>query len=183
MDRQGLLNSFIETFGFEENELTGHEKDSIQDLKEAIRQKAFDRYQAKEEEFGSDKFREVERVVLLQVVDQKWMDHIDAMDQLRQGIGLRAVGQVDPARAYQNEGFDMFEAMNETIREDTVKMLFHVYNPENVHRVRVAKEVETVNPDDGKQKPYVRKNEKVGRNDPCPCGSGKKYKNCHGKNA
>ena len=183
LDRQGLLNSLIETFGFEENELTGHEKDSIQDLKEAIRQKAFDRYQAKEEEFGSDKFREVERVVLLQVVDQKWMDHIDAMDQLRQGIGLRAVGQVDPARAYQNEGFDMFEAMNETIREDTVKMLFHVYNPENVHRVRVAKEVETVNPDDGKQKPYVRKNEKVGRNDPCPCGSGKKYKNCHGKNA
>ena len=183
LDRQGLLNSLIETFGFNQDELQGQEKDSIEELKEVIRQKALDRYEEKEEEFGSDKFREVERVVLLQVVDQKWMDHIDAMDQLRQGIGLRAVGQVDPARAYQNEGFDMFEAMNETIREDTVKMPFHVINPEKVQRVRVAKEVETVNPDDGKQKPYVRKKEKIGRNDPCPCGSGKKYKNCHGKNA
>ena len=156
---------------------------SQQDLIDYITEATLAKYEDKESQFGSSNMREVERVIMLRVIDQKWMDHIDAMDQLRQGIGLRAVGQVDPARAYQNEGFDMFEAMNETIREDTVKMLFHVYNPENVHRVRVAKEVETVNPDDGKQKPYVRKNEKVGRNDPCPCGSGKKYKNCHGKNA
>ena len=115
-------------------------------------------------------------------VDSKWMDHIDAMDQLRKGIGLRAVGQTDPVRAYAEEGFDMFEEMNESIREDTVKMLYHVYNPDNIQRKKVAKEVNTVNPDTGKKTPYVRKKEKIGRNDPCPCGSGKKYKNCHGRN-
>ena len=183
LDGQGLMSAITDTFDLDPDFLKGHGKDSPEDLKELITDKALEKYEEKEEEFGSEKFREVERVVLLQVVDQKWMDHIDAMDQLRQGIGLRAVGQVDPARAYQNEGFDMFEAMNESIREDTVKMLYHVVNPEKVERVRVAKEVDTVNPDDGKQKPYVRKDKKVGRNDPCPCGSGKKYKNCHGKNA
>ena len=93
------------------------------------------------------------------------------------------MGQIDPVRAYAEEGFDMFEAMNESIREETVRLLFHVQNPERMERKQVAQEVKTVNPDSGVQEPVRRTSKKVGRNDPCPCGSGKKYKHCHGKNA
>ena len=181
LDFESIRNFGINTFDFPENFLKGLENPTVDSLKAYIKELADKKYIEKEEEFGDEKFREIERVALLQNVDQKWMDHIDAMDQLRKGIGLRAVGQTDPVRAYAEEGFDMFEEMNESIKEDTVKMLYHVINPERVKRVRVAKEVETVNPDDGKKKPFVRKEKKVGRNDPCPCGSGKKYKNCHGK--
>ena len=181
LDFESIRNFGVTTFDFEEDFLKKLENPTVDSLKAYFKELADAKYLEKEEEFGEEKFREIERVALLQNVDQKWMDHIDAMDQLRKGIGLRAVGQTDPVRAYAEEGFDMFEAMNESIKEDTVKMLYHVVNPERVQRVRVAKEVETVNPDDGKKKPYVRKKEKVGRNDPCPCGSGKKYKNCHGK--
>ena len=181
IDFEGLEQFGINEFGFEEGFIDSIDKKDVESVKESLTEKALAKYEEKEAEFEKDKFREVERIVLLQVVDQKWMDHIDAMDQLRKGIGLRAVGQVDPVRAYSQEGFDMFEEMNEYIKEDTVKMLFHVQNPDNMQRVRVAKEIETVNPDDGKQKPYVKKEKKIGRNDPCPCGSGKKYKNCHGK--
>ena len=181
LDFESIRNFGVATFDFEEDFLKKLENPTVDSLKAYIKELADAKYLEKEEDFGEEKFREIERVALLQNVDQKWMDHIDAMDQLRKGIGLRAVGQTDPVRAYAEEGFDMFEAMNESIKEDTVKMLYHVVNPERVQRVRVAKEVETVNPDDGKKKPYVRKKEKVGRNDPCPCGSGKKYKNCHGK--
>ena len=181
LDFESIRRFGINTFNFDENFLKGLENPTAESLKAYIKELADEKYKEKEEDFGDEKFREIERVALLQNVDQKWMDHIDAMDQLRKGIGLRAVGQTDPVRAYAEEGFDMFEEMNESIKEDTVKMLYHVINPERVKRVRVAKEVETVNPDDGKQKPYVRKEKKVGRNDPCPCGSGKKYKNCHGK--
>lgn len=181
LDFESIRNFGVTTFDFEEDFLKKLENPTMDSLKAYFKELADAKYLEKEEEFGEEKFREIERVALLQNVDQKWMDHIDAMDQLRKGIGLRAVGQTDPVRAYAEEGFDMFEAMNESIKEDTVKMLYHVVNPERVQRVRVAKEVETVNPDDGKQKPFVRKEKKVGRNDPCPCGSGKKYKNCHGK--
>lgn len=181
LDFESIRNFGVTTFDFEEDFLKKLENPTVDSLKAYFKELADEKYLEKEEEFGEEKFREIERVALLQNVDQKWMDHIDAMDQLRKGIGLRAVGQTDPVRAYAEEGFDMFEAMNESIKEDTVKMLYHVVNPERVQRVRVAKEVETVNPDDGKQKPFVRKQKKVGRNDPCPCGSGKKYKNCHGK--
>ena len=181
LDFESIRSFGINTFNFSEDFLKGLENPTVDSLKAYIKELADKKYIEKEEEFGDEKFREIERVALLQNVDQKWMDHIDAMDQLRKGIGLRAVGQTDPVRAYAEEGFDMFEEMNESIKEDTVKMLYHVINPERVKRVRVAKEVETVNPDDGKKKPYVRKEKKVGRNDPCPCGSGKKYKNCHGK--
>ena len=181
LDFEAIRNFGVATFDFEEDFLKKLENPTVDSLKAYFKELADAKYLEKEEEFGEEKFREIERVALLQNVDQKWMDHIDAMDQLRRGIGLRAVGQTDPVRAYAEEGFDMFEAMNESIKEDTVKMLYHVVNPERVQRVRVAKEVETVNPDDGKQKPFVRKEKKVGRNDPCPCGSGKKYKNCHGK--
>ena len=181
LDFESIRSFGINTFDFPEDFLKGLENPTAESLKAYIKELADEKYKEKEEDFGEEKFREIERVALLQNVDQKWMDHIDAMDQLRKGIGLRAVGQTDPVRAYAEEGFDMFEEMNESIKEDTVRMLYHVVNPERVKRVRVAKEVETVNPDDGKQKPFVRKEKKVGRNDPCPCGSGKKYKNCHGK--
>ena len=176
LDFESIRNFGVATFDFEEDFLKKLDNPTVDSLKSYIKELADEKYVEKEEDFGEEKFREIERVALLQNVDQKWMDHIDAMDQLRKGIGLRAVGQTDPVRAYAEEGFDMFEGMNESIKEDTVKMLYHVVNPERVQRVRVAKEVETVNPDDGKKKPYVRKKEKVGRNDPCPCGSGKKYK-------
>ena len=176
LDFESIRNFGVSTFDFEEDFLKKLENPTVDSIKDYMKKLADEKYLEKEEEFGEEKFREIERVALLQNVDQKWMDHIDAMDQLRKGIGLRAVGQTDPVRAYAEEGFDMFEEMNESIKEDTVKMLYHVVNPERVKRVRVAKEVETVNPDDGKQKPYVRKKEKVGRNDPCPCGSGKNIK-------
>ena len=147
-----------------------------------------DLYKLKEEEFGYEKFREVERIILLQVVDSKWMDHIDAMDQLRQGIGLRAMGQVDPIRAYNEEGFDMFEEMNFSIHEETIKALCRVQNPDKLQRHRVSL-VTSMSGGDGvlsentKNTPIRRpQGRKIGRNEPCPCGSGKKYKNCCGRN-
>ena len=183
IDYEGIYHFGRDTFDFDEDFLDGHTSADAEELKRFIKEEAKAKYAEKEGEFGDEAFREVERVVLLRVVDQKWMDHIDAMDQLRQGIGLRAVGQIDPVRAYAEEGFDMFEAMNESIREETVRLLFHVQNPERMERKQVAQEVQTVNPDSGVQEPVRRTSKKVGRNDPCPCGSGKKYKHCHGKNA
>lgn len=149
-------------------------------LKDKLLKIAEDIYRNKEVEIGEERFREIERIVLLQVVDSKWMDHIDAMDQLRQGIGLRAYGQEDPVRAYQVEGFDMFEEMTKAIQEDTVKFLYHIETPDKMERKRVANAVETSG-GNLKQKPIV-KGKKIGRNDPCPCGSGLKYKKCCGKN-
>jgi len=148
-------------------------------LIEYILDKAKEIYSSKEQEFGEETFREIERIVLLQVVDTKWMDHIDAMDQLKQGIGLRSMGQEDPVRAYQIEGFDMFEEMTTSIWEDTVQFLFHAAKSKPVERKRVANPLEIGNSESG-NKPVVNKTKKVGRNDPCPCGSGKKYKKCCG---
>lgn len=161
-------------------------KDILKDeLIDMLTAHALKKYEAKENEFTPEKFREIERIVLLQVVDDKWMDHIDAMDQLKQGIGLRSMAQEDPARAYAIEGFDMFEAMNEAIKEDTLRILFHVEDPNKVKRREQNKNIKEGFEGDNageKKKPYVRKTKKVGRNDPCPCGSGKKYKNCCGRN-
>ena len=156
-------------------------KDELIDM---LIEHALKKYEAKEREFTPERFREVERIVLLQVVDDKWMDHIDAMDQLKQGIGLRSMAQEDPARAYAIEGFDMFEAMNEAIKEDTLRILFHVEDPSKVKRKEQNKNIKEGFEGDNageKKKPFVRKTKKIGRNDPCPCGSGKKYKNCCGK--
>ena len=126
--------------------------------------------------------REFEKVIVLRSVDTKWMDHIDAMDQFRQGIHLRAYGQIDPLREYQQEGFAMFEEMVDAIEEDVAKYVMKAEIRNNLEREEVAKG-QAVNPkEDGgevKKKP-VRKASEVGRNDPCPCGSGKKYKKCHG---
>lgn len=138
-------------------------------------------YEKKEEEFQPERFREIERVVLLKTVDSKWIDHIDAMDQLRQGISLRAMGNEDPVRAYTKEGFEMFEGLISSIKEDTVKILLRIQEKETIKRKSVAK-VTGTNKDSGESKQQtVVKGEKVGRNDPCPCGSGKKYKKCCGR--
>ncbi|MDR1571700.1 MAG: preprotein translocase subunit SecA [Clostridiales Family XIII bacterium] len=167
-------------------------------------------YGEKEIEIGAERMRELERMILLRVVDSKWMDHIDAMDQLRHGIGLRALGQQDPVKAYAAEGFDMFELMVQTIREDTVRYCFNVTIQTNTERRQVASISANSKADysegrqagdqaagaEGqplprqaraqerprKQETFRREGEKTGRNDPCPCGSGKKYKNCCGSN-
>ncbi|HZJ58113.1 MAG TPA: preprotein translocase subunit SecA [Clostridia bacterium] len=149
-------------------------------LKDKILEAAHKAYALQEQENGEDNMREAERVILLRVVDQKWMDHIDAMDQLRQGIGLRAYGQRDPVVEYQVEGFEMFEEMIRSIQEETVHILYNIRVEARVpQRERVAKPTSASHGDSGPKKPVV-KGEKVGRNDPCPCGSGKKYKRCCG---
>ena len=142
-------------------------------------------YRTREEEIGEENIRELERVIMLRVVDTKWMDHIDAMDQLRQGIGIRAYGQEDPVRAYANEGYQMFEEMNASIQEDTLKYLFNVpIEKKEMQRksVAVGRENESAGQGStGEKQQTVVKGRKIGPNDPCPCGSGKKYKRCHGK--
>ncbi len=149
-------------------------------LKERIMEVAQAAYRQQEEENGFENMREAERVILLKVVDQKWMDHIDAMDQLRQGIGLRAYGQRDPVIEYQIEGYEMFEEMNRSIQEETIALLYHVKVEKSMpKREKVAEPIQASH-GDLPVKPVV-KGEKVGRNDPCPCGSGKKYKKCCGR--
>ena len=150
-------------------------------LLQNLKEEALRIYESKEAEFPEpEQIREIERVILLKVTDQHWMNHIDDMDQLRQGIGLQAYGQRDPVTEYCFQGYDMFEEMTESIREETVKALMHVRIEQKVEREQVAKETGT-NKDDSANAPVQRKTEKVGRNDPCPCGSGKKYKYCCGK--
>ncbi|TWT07261.1 preprotein translocase subunit SecA [Planococcus sp. CPCC 101016] len=157
---------------------------SQEELITFIKAAVTERYDAKEVEMTPDRMREFEKVVLLRSIDTKWIDHIDAMDQLRQGIHLRAYGQNDPLREYQSEGFAMFEAMVEAIEEDVAKYSMKAEIRNNLEREEVAKG-QAVNPkEDGpapkKKKVPVRKDMEVGRNDLCPCGSGKKFKNCHG---
>lgn len=137
-------------------------------------------HEAKEREIG-EQMREIERVILLKVVDTKWMDHIDNMDHLKRGIGLRAYKQQDPVQAYQFEGSEMFDEMIESINVDTIKYILHIVirQEENIEREQVAKETATNSDNTLKRKPAV-KDTRIGRNSPCPCGSGKKYKNCHG---
>ncbi|MCF0141042.1 MAG: SEC-C domain-containing protein, partial [Mogibacterium sp.] len=167
--------------------------------------KLFDEiYEAKEVEVGTEHMREAERMVLLRVVDNRWMDHIDAMDQLKSGIGLRGIGQQDPAVAYAQEGFAMFEELVADIREETVKFCYNMTVTTNVVRRNVVSGASKASKEEyrddtralsngpqaapkadktGKQETVRRDAPKVGRNDPCPCGSGNKYKNCCGKNA
>ncbi len=151
-------------------------------LKQQLKEEAVKLYEAKEAEFPDpEQIRELERVVLLKTIDRKWMDHIDDMDQLRQGIGLQAYGQRDPLVEYKMTGYDMFEAMTESIREDTVRMLCHVRVEQKVEREQVAKVTGTNKDDTVAKAPIKRMESKVYPNDPCPCGSGKKYKQCDGR--
>jgi preprotein translocase subunit SecA len=160
-------------------QLEGKSSDEVIDFVKAL---VYTRYDEKEVEMTPERMREFEKVVLLRSIDSKWIDHIDAMDQLRQGIHLRAYGQIDPLREYQNEGFAMFEAMVESVQEDVAKYAMKAEIRNNLQREEVAKG-QAVNPkEEGgtvKKKP-VRVEAAVGRNEICPCGSGKKFKNCHG---
>ena len=154
----------------------GNKKD---ELKHQLKQEAVKLYEAKEAEFPNpEMLRELERVFLLKVIDRKWMDHIDDMDQLRQGIGLQAYAQRDPVVEYKVSGYDMFQAMTDSIQEETVKLLLHVRIEEKAEREQVAKVTGTNKDDTLVKKPTVRADAKVYPNDPCPCGSGKKYKQC-----
>ena len=161
--------------------VTGEGCGSKQDLIQNLKEEALRLYETKEAEFPEpEQIREIERVVILKVTDSRWMDHIDDMDQLRQGIGLQAFGQRDPVVEYRLQGYDMFNDMTESIREETGKMLMHVRIEQKVEREQVA-EVTGTNKDDSANAPVVRKSEKISRNAPCPCGSGKKYKYCCGR--
>ena len=152
-------------------------------LKHQLKEEAVKLYESKEAEFPEpEAIREIERVILLKVIDRKWMDHIDDMEQLRQGVGLQAYGQRDPLVEYKMSGYEMFDAMTENIKEDTVRLLLHVKVEQKVEREEVAK-VTGTNKDDSVQKGPIKKEVKVYPNDPCPCGSGKKYKQCCGRNS
>ena len=151
-------------------------------LKQQLKEEAVALYESKEAEFPEpEAVRELERVVILKVVDRKWMDHIDDMEQLRQSIGLQAYGQHDPLVEYKMAGYDMFNEMTRNIMEETIRVLFHVKVEQKVEREEVAKATGTNKDDTAVKQPKRRSDKKIYPNDPCPCGSGKKYKNCHGR--
>ena len=179
-----LNRLLLPIFPFEEIRLTEDEKKHMRknELVQKLKEQAVKLYEEKEAEFPeAEQIREIERVILLKVIDTKWMSHIDDMDQLRQGIGLAALGQKDPLVEYKFAGYDMFEDMTTAISEDTVRALMHVRIEERVEREEVVK-VTGTNKDESVSKAPVRRAEKkIGPNDPCPCGSGRKYKHCCGR--
>ncbi|OLN24014.1 preprotein translocase subunit SecA [Domibacillus antri] len=182
-DAEGIADTvnanLLEEGALTADELRGKDLNEITGI---IWDKVAARYDEREEQLGSEKMREFEKVVLLRAVDSKWINHIDAMDQLRQGIHLRAYGQIDPLREYQNEGFAMFEKMIAAINEEASRYVMKAEIRSNLERQEVAKG-QAVNPKEDeapKKKKPLRKAPEIGRNEPCPCGSGKKYKNCHG---
>ena len=153
-------------------------------LKQQLKEEAVKLYESKEAEFpNAEAIRELERVILLKVIDRKWMDHIDDMEQLRQGIGLQAYGQRDPLVEYKMNGYNMFDEMTQNIKEETVRLLFHIKVEQKVEREQVAKVTGTNKDDSLAKAPVKKENAKIYPNDPCPCGSGKKYKQCHGRKA
>lgn len=198
-DIDGLKQELYTVFGFDDIESLKDEKIDIDKVIADVKKRAHKIYDDKLERFG-ESFNELERVVMLKIVDEKWMQHIDDMDELKNGIGLRAYGQRDPVVAYREEGFDMFDEMTYNIQYDVVKLLMHVTKrEEGIQRQEQVKITDTKMADvdnaidlvDGKEsttkenkimnKTIVNDTDKIGRNDPCPCGSGKKYKNCHGR--
>jgi len=183
-DLVGMMDKLKEIIPVPHMVMNDEEKDTItrESFIEKMKKEAFKLYEEKESEFEIPEIlREAERVVVLRSIDQQWMEHIDSMDQMRQGIGLRAYGQRDPLVEYKFIGFDMFEDMIESIQENTVRAMYSVRAKEKIERKRVAK-VTGVNKGEGaKQTTIRRKERKIGRNEPCPCGSGKKYKHCHGR--
>lgn len=151
-------------------------------VKQSLKEEAVKLYEEKEAEFPeAEQLRELERVILLKVIDQKWMDHIDDMDQLRQGIGLQAYGQRDPKVEYKMQAYEMFDSMIAAIQETTLRLLYHVRLEQKVEREQVAQVTGTNKDESGPKKPVQRVEKKVYPNDPCPCGSGKKYKQCCGR--
>ena len=189
---ESLNTEIINIFGIDMLDFIKENKDNTQNISEELKKKAMEIYAQKEEEIGSEQMRELERVVMLKVVDEKWMNHIDSMDELKNGIGLRAYGQKDPVVQYRLEGFDMFDEMISDIKVDVTKILMHIRQQGEAKRQETVKitgaALEAIHSVDGGAKigtdvDRTVKNEgpKVGRNDPCPCGSGKKYKQCCGK--
>lgn len=188
INKETLKEDIKVTFGIDNLDELNNTTINEEKLVEELTNKALEKYEQKETEIGTDELRELERVVMLKVVDQKWMDHIDAMDELKDGIGLRAYGQKDPVVQYRIEGKDMFDQMIYDIKNDVVKILLNMHKQKEIRRTEAARitnaSLENINDVDGQQTAHVTvKNDepKVGRNDPCPCGSGKKYKNCCGK--
>ncbi len=186
-DLAGLNDALREIIPFRTLTLPDTDKEEITREKfiDFLKEEAHKLYEKKEQEFDDiEEFREAERILLLKVIDQKWMDHIDNMDQMRQGIGLRSFGQKDPLVEYKFIGFEMFDETIESIQEDTVKVLYRVVPREKLEREQVAKNITTNRGgEEVRRRPVRRTAEKIGRNDPCPCGSGKKYKQCHGREA
>ena len=189
---ESLNTEILNIFGLDILDYIKENKTNPSAISEELKKKAHEKYKEKETEIGNDEIRELERVVMLKVVDEKWMNHIDSMDELKDGIGLRAYGQKDPVVQYRIEGFDMFDQMIADIKVDVVKILMNIRKQGEVRRQETAKitgaALEAIHSVDGGAKigtdvdRTVRNEEpKVGRNDPCPCGSGKKYKNCCGK--
>ncbi|QUI24939.1 preprotein translocase subunit SecA [Vallitalea pronyensis] len=183
-DIAGLLESLSEIIPIKSIHTTEDETESMtkDTFKDKLYQHAVGLYEDKEKEFEDDEMmREAERVILLKAIDQNWMEHIDSMDQMRQGIGLRAYGQRDPLVEYKFLGFDMFEEMTESIQAATLRALYHIRPARKIERERVAKVTSTNRGEQTAKEPVRRKERKVGRNEPCPCGSGKKYKHCCGR--
>jgi preprotein translocase subunit SecA len=194
-NREGLIQETNTIFKVSKLDSLNSKNINEQKVIEELKQKAFDNYEKKSEEVGKEQLSELERVVMLKVVDQKWMDHIDAMDELKDGIGLRAYGQKDPVVQYRIEGFDMFDEMVNSIKRDVVKILLNINRAQNLERkqtVKITKQglqetAEGLRKDIPKESkevthtPITNTEPSIGRNDPCPCGSGKKYKQCCGK--
>lgn len=183
-DIDELNRLLLPIFPFEPIKLTEDERKHMRksELIQKIKERAVKLYEEKEAEVPEiEQLREVERVILLRVIDTKWMAHIDDMDQLRQGIGLAALGQKDPLVEYKFAGYEMFEEMTRSISEETVRALMHIRIEQRVEREEVAKVTGTNKDNSAKKQPKKRSEKKIGANDPCPCGSGKKYKQCHGK--
>ena len=197
VNKEAFMQDIKMSFGIDELDSLKQEKINPENIINELKEKVNNIYESKEKEFGEEDLRELERVVMLKVVDQKWMDHIDNMDELKNGIGLRAYGQKDPVVQYRIEGFDMFDEMVEDIKNEVSKILLHIQKKEGITRTESAQitnaslEDTAINLVDGNlsekeggmNKTVVNQGPKIGRNDPCPCGSGKKYKNCCGKNA
>ncbi len=180
-DLESFNNELLMSFGLDGVTSEEFEQTSPKQLEELIQERAQKAYEEKELEFEEEQIREVERVILLKVIDRKWMDHIDDMEQLRQGIGLQSYGQKDPLVEYKMLGYEMFGEMTEGITEDTVRTLFHVSVEKKVEREEVAKVTGTNKDESLTRTPKKREDKKVYPNDPCPCGSGKKYKQCCGR--
>ena len=189
---ESLNTEIINVFGIDMLDYIKQNKNDAEKIAEQLKKLALEIYSKKEEEITSEQMRELERVVMLKVVDEKWMNHIDSMDELKNGIGLRAYGQKDPVVQYRLEGFDMFDEMINDIKFDVTKILMHIRQQGKVKRQETVKitgeALEAIHSVDGGSKigtdvDRTVRNEgpKVGRNDPCPCGSGKKYKQCCGK--
>lgn len=183
-----LKEEIKNVFGIEEVECLKEKKLDEAKLREELHTKVLEKYEQKEAEIGEQELRELERVVMLKVVDQKWMDHIDAMDELKDGIGLRAYGQKDPVVQYRIEGTDMFDEMIYSIKYDVVKILLNISKQQEVRRTEAARitntSLDNINDVDGQKRApvtVVKQGPDIGRNDLCPCGSGKKYKQCCGK--